>query len=168
MNSHVLALFLIFGLGHPAHEALDPAKGVPLSSRVPCDGYTAPEEELGAHATFSPGGPAREFVLSRFHKETCVVDIKGKCLHKEKEEWRDVRTLASERPESDTLFVDSCYAWGSSDPAQYVLSGWYQESPSGAKPVWKQVPVKQVSEKPQVFEFSDPNGGSGRLEIERR
>ena len=44
MNNYVLALFLIFGLGHPKQEPVDPAKGVPLHSRLKCDGYGAPED----------------------------------------------------------------------------------------------------------------------------
>ncbi len=169
MNNHLVALFLIFGLGHPAREAMDPAKGVPLSSRVACDGYTAPEEEIGTRATFSTSGSAREFLVNRFREQSCVVDIKGKCLHKVKEGWRDVWSAANEQPsEGQTFFVDSCYAWGSRDPARYVLSGWYQESASGSKPVWKQATVKQVSSQPEVYEFSDPNGGTARLELERR
>jgi hypothetical protein len=169
VNSPLIALFLIFGLGHPGREPVDPAKGAAVSSRVPCDGYTAPEEDLGTHATFSPGASAREFVVSRFHKEACLLDIKGKCLHKEKAEWREVWSVTSDQPSAgETLFLGSCDAWGSSDPAQYVLSGWYRESAAGAKPVWKQATLKQVSAQPEVFEFSDPNGGRARLELQRR
>lgn len=169
MNSHVAALLLIFGLGHPAREPLDTAKAVPVTSRVPCDGITAPAEDISAHATFPPNGTAREFRLSRFHQESCALDVKGKCMHKEKAEWQDAGLLASEQPSvSGTLFVSSCYAWGSSQAPQYVLSGWYQDTASGSKPVWKQAPLKQVSSQPEVFEFSDPSGGAARLELRRK
>ena len=172
MSSNFLALLLIFGLGHPAREPVDPAKSAQLHSRIPCDGYGAPEDLLRLQATFSSGGSAREFVVSRYHTERCEVDVKVKCLHHEKPGWRDVWSAANVEPTAHALLpIGSCYEWGSNAPAQYVLSGWYQEaasdSKSASKAAWRQPTVKQVSAEPEVYEFADPNGGTARLEIKR-
>lgn len=156
-------LLLIFGLGHPTREPLDPAMGFQLHSRIPCDGYGAPEDLLRMRPTFSKAS-VQEFVISRYHTERCQVDVKGKCLHREKAGWRDV--WASSVEEKALVPIGSCYQWGSKDPSQYVLSGWYNEG-TEQKPLWHQVRIKQVSEKPEVYEFADPSGGAARIEIAR-
>jgi hypothetical protein len=165
VSGYLLAFFLIFGLGHSAREPLDPTKSVPLHSRIPCDGNGAPEDLLRIKATFPSGGWSREFVVSRFQNEKCEVDVKVKCLHKEKAGWRDVWSVANAETSTRALLpISSCYEWGSNAPAQYVLSGWYD---AGSKLAWKQAPVKQISSAPEVYEFTDPNGGTARLEITR-
>jgi hypothetical protein len=63
--------------------------------------------------------------------------------------------------------LDSCYTWGSKDAPQYLLTGWYKEGGPGSKLPWKQAVMKQVSSKPEIYEFADPNGGTVRLEITR-
>ncbi len=63
--------------------------------------------------------------------------------------------------------IDSCYTWGSTEAAQYILSGWYQEGEADPKLPWHQSTMKQVSTVPEVYEFSDPKGGTARLEIIR-
>jgi hypothetical protein len=65
------------------------------------------------------------------------------------------------------LPLSSCYEWGSTEAAQYVLSGWYQEGAADPKVAWHQSTIKQVSTEPEVYEFTDPNGGTARLEISR-
>lgn len=166
---YFFALLLIFGLGHPSREPVDQAKSAPLHSRIPCDGQTAPEDDVSVQATFPSGDWAREFVVSRFQKDTCEIDLKVKCLHHEKEGWYDVWSAASAQASTGgMLSLGACYARGSSEPAQYVVSGWYKEGVPGSKLEWRQVPIKQVSSHPEVFEFTDPKGGTARLEIERR
>jgi hypothetical protein len=166
MSRPFFALALIFGLGRPAQAPLDAAKGVPLASRIPCDGYTAPEDAVPAQVTFSSGAWAREFVLSRFQEESCAIDLKIKCLHKERAGWRPVWQAASARPSAAALLpLDSCYAWGSSRPAKYVLSGWYKEGAQDSKLAWRQAAVKEASAGSRVYEFSDPRGGTARLEF---
>jgi len=168
VSSYLLAFFLIFGLGHPSREPLDPAKSAPLHSRIPCDGNGAPEDLLRIKATFPSGGWSREFVVSHHVNERCEVDVKIKCLHREKAGWRDVWSAANVETSTHTLLpISSCYEWGSNAPAQYVLSGWYQEGEADSKLAWKQAPVKQISSEPEVYEFTDPNGGTARLEIGR-
>jgi hypothetical protein len=168
MSYYFLALFLIFGLGHPKQDPVDPAKSAQLHSRLQCDGYGAPEDLVRIQVTFAPGAAAREFVLSRFQDYKCELDVKGKCLHKIKEGWRDVWIAANSQPTVHAMLpISSCYKWGSTELAQYVLSGWYQEGAADPKLPWHQATVKQVSTLPEVYEFSAPNGGTARLEITR-
>jgi hypothetical protein len=170
MSSQYLALLLIFGLGHhPTREAVDVARSVQLSSRIPCDGHTAPEDDVSVKVTFSSGEWARQFAVDRFQKESCELDVKGKCLHKQKEEWRGVWSAASVQPSANGMVsLGSCYAWGSSERPQYILSGWYKEGAAAdTKIEWKQTSIKQVSSRPEVYELTDPHGGTARLEITR-
>lgn len=165
MNAHFLALLLIFGLGHHERDPVDPAKGVPVHSRIPCDGYGGPEEAVHVQMTFSTGGAAREFVVNRFQNETCQINLGIKCLRKEKAGWHDAWSVASGQPSANGILpLESCYEWGSKDPAQYILSGWYQEG-TDSKPVWRQATVKQLSSQPEVYEFSAPDGGTARIEL---
>jgi hypothetical protein len=166
VTMNAILILLIFGLGHPAHEPLDPAKGMQLHSRVPCDGSGAPEDLLRMHAKFSREN-AGQFVVSRYHTERCEVDVKDKCLHHEKPGWRDIWSSSNGATNGYALVpIDSCYEWRSTTPAQYVLSGWYQAG-SDTKPDWRQVQIKQVSAQPEVYEFTDPQGGTARVEIDR-
>ncbi len=140
-----------------------------MHSRVPCDGYGAPEDLLSVQVSFSSGASAREFVVGRFQKESCPVDLKVKCVHKEKEGWRNVWASASAQPSAKALIpIGSCYEWGSTEPAQYILSGWYKPGAPDSKLPWQQSTVKQVSSQPAVYEFTDPNGGTARLEVNVR
>ena len=118
--------------------------------------------------TFSTGAWAREFVLSRYQDYKCELDVKGKCLHKDKAGWRDVWSAANVQLSARALLpLSSCYTWNSSEPAQYILSGWYQEGAPDSKIPWRQDAIKQISSVPEVYEFTDPNGGTARLEITR-
>lgn len=166
--STVLAFLLIFGLGHPSRGPVDPAKSAQLHSRLLCDGYGAPEDLVRIHVTLSSGDFARQFVVSRFQDEKCEVPAKIKCLHREKAGWRDVWSTPSDQPSAHTMLpLSSCYAWGSTELAQYILSGWYQEGGPDPKLAWHQSTVKQISAVPEVYEFTDPKGGTARLEITR-
>jgi len=51
---------------------------------------------------------------------------------------------------------------------EYILSGWYREGAADRKLPWKQAAIKQVSAAPEIYEFSDSNGGTARVEIQRR
>jgi len=173
VSSQFLALLLIFGLGHPSREPLDPAKGAQLHGRIKCDGYGVPEDLLRMHPSFSKAG-SQQFVLSRYEVDKCSVETMFQCWHKQRIEWRDVWSATGALlsnpgvPVSPTALVpiDSCYEWGSSEPAQYVLSGWYNEG-SDSKPMWRQVQIKQLSAQPETYEFTDPNGGIASLQITR-
>jgi len=175
MNAYFFAFLLIFGLGHPARDPVDPAKGVQLHSRIPCDGYGGPEQAVHVQVTFSSSSSsatgAREFVVSRYQTDKCTVETMFQCWHKPRTGWHDVwsatNNTANTQPSAvDILPLASCNEWGSSEAAQYVLSGWYQEG-SETKPTWRQAAVKQVSSQPEVYEFTDPNGGTARIQIGR-
>lgn len=140
--------------------------GVQLHSRIPCTGYGAPEDLLRLRPTFSNAG-TQQFVVTRYHTERCEVDVKVKCLHHEKAGWRDVWSSSNASPPANALVpIDSCYRWGESEPAQYVLSAWYNEG-TDSKPVWTQMPIKQVSSAPETYSFDDPRGGRASLQVDR-
>ncbi len=165
---NAVLLLLIFGLSHPSREAVDPAKCAQLHSRIPCDGYGAPENLFKIKTTFSSGGVAREFSISRIETEKCSVETMFQCWHKPRTGWHDVWSATNAEPPSfASVPINSCEAWGSNAPAQYILSGWYQDDASRSKPIWHQASVRQVSTQPEVYEFTDPSGGTARLEITR-
>jgi len=171
VSPYFLAFLLIFGLGRPAREAVDPAKSIPLHSRIPCDGFGGPEQAVHVQVTFSSGATPREFIVSRFEHERCEVNVEIKCLHKEKAGWRDVWSATNTVPNAKPSFgaivpLASCYEWGSKEPARYILSGWYQESVD-SKPAWRQSALRRVSAQPEIYEFTDPNGGTARIQIGR-
>ena len=167
VSANFLAFLLIFGLGHPAREPLDAAKSVPLHNRIPCDGYGAPEDLLRIETTFSSGGTARQFVVSHYQVDKCGVETMFQCWHKQRAGWRDAWSSSNTEPATHALLpISACYEWGSTESAKYVLSGWYQEG-SDSKPAWRQATVKQISTQPEVYEFTDPSGGTARLEITR-
>ena len=168
MSSNFLALLLIFGLGHPSREPVDPAKGAALHSRIRCDGYGAPEDLLKVQAIFSPGGSTRQFVVGRYEVDQCSVETMFQCWHKPRAGWHDVWSALSDDQASRAVVpIGSCNEWGSSSEARYILTGWYQDSSSNSKPAWHQAVVKQVSTQPEIYEFTDPAGGSARLEVHR-
>jgi hypothetical protein len=168
VSANLLVFLLIFGLGHPKQDPVNPAKSVPLKSRLPCDGYGAPEDLLRIQVTFSAGDSAREFVVNRFETDRCGVETLFQCWHKPRSGWRDVWEAANVPPPAHAMLpISSCDAWGSTEAAQYVLSGWYQEGPADPKLPWHQATVKKVSSLPEVYEFTDPKGRTARLEITR-
>jgi hypothetical protein len=172
MNAHFVALLLIFGLGHPSRDPIDPAKSIPLHSRIPCDGFGGPEEAIHVQVTFSSSSSsadtAREFVVSQYETDQCSVETMFQCWHKARTGWHDVWSAASAQPSSGAIMpLASCKEWGSKEPARYILSGWYQENASSSKPVWRQAAVKQISSAPEVYEFTDGKGGTARIQIGR-
>src|SRR6266481_420087 len=112
------------------HEdpAIDVNQTVRLASRIPCDGYTAPEDHASVKAAFSSGGWERSFQVMTFRKPNCRVDLKVKCVGSQPEGWREAWSIRSSNAEqTGNLSLRSCYDWGQKEPAQYVLVGWYQE-----------------------------------------
>ena len=81
--------------------------------------------------------------------------------------WKQEFSVDSSHPETRSYGLDSCYELGSKDAPQYVLSGWYRDGGPDSKLPWKQAMVKQITSRWEVFEFTDPNGGTGRVEINR-
>jgi hypothetical protein len=172
----VVASLAILALGAAAYarsrhgdELVDPSKGASLSSRIPCDGSTNPQEEISLAATFSPGGWERSLKLEVFDEKYCKrIDLGFACLMPGHDRWRREWSSDSSRPANTGRYgLDSCYTWGSKDTPKYLLTGWYKEGGADSKLPWKQAAVKQVSSKPEIYEFADPNGGTARLEIQR-
>jgi hypothetical protein len=150
-------------------EPVDVKKSVAVKSRIPCEASTSPEDQLRPRVTFSSGNSERSFTISVYEKDVCKVDLKVKCFHTAKAGFRDVwSTDSSHPPKTGTVDLRSCYEWGSPEPAQYMISGWYKEGGPNPKLPWKQAALKQVSTKPDVYEFTDPQGGTARLELSAR
>jgi hypothetical protein len=150
-------------------EVIDISKTVPLTSRIPCDGATAPQDEVNAKTTFSDGPSERSFTLSEFQQGSCGVNVKVHCFDKKRTGWRQEWAMTNTHPPRPAMVsLDSCYAWGSKEAAQYVVSGWYKPSGANKKTLWIQAEVKRVSTSPDVYEFTDATGGTARLELTRR
>ena len=170
------ALLVVLGLelslsarGVKGSDVIDLSKSVVLSSRIPCDGYTAPQDEVTAKATYSDGPSERSFTISEFQQGRCKVNVKIHCFDKVVTGWRqDWAMTNTHPPKPSSLSLDSCYEWGSKQAAQYVVSGWYKQAGADRKAPWIQAPVRQVSTNPDVYEFSDAGGATARLELERR
>jgi hypothetical protein len=158
-----------YARSHRDDQPIDPSKGARLSSRIPCDGSTNPEDEISLAATFSPGGWERSVKLQEFDAKYCKrIDLGFACLMPGHDRWRREWSSDSSRPATTGKYgLDSCYTWGSKDVPQYLLTGWYKEGGPESKLPWKQAVVKQVSSKPEIYEFADPQGGTVRLAIER-
>jgi hypothetical protein len=161
----------VYARSHVPDEPLDPSKGASLSSRIPCDGATNPQDEISLAVTFSPGGWERSFTLTEFDEKYCKRgDLEFVCLMPGKtSRWRQEWSNDSSHPASvRKIGLDSCYKQGLKDAPKYLLTGWYKEGGPDPKLPRKQAAVKQVSSKPEVYEFADPNGGTARVEISRR
>jgi hypothetical protein len=183
----VALLYFGFAANARTHEApVDPSKGAKLASRIPCDGETNPEDQLVLDPTFSAGGMERAFRIELFEKDYCKrVDLGFGCVQPGHNHWKRewvvesaqaarrgapgesvVRDSQSANPQRGFIGLASCAAWGSKDPADYVLSGWYRET-GDKKALWKQAEIKRVSPSMESYEFADPSGGTARLEIVR-
>jgi hypothetical protein len=167
--SALLLLFSASARSVKSDEVIDISMTVPLSSRVPCDGATAPEDEVTVKATFSDGASERSFTVSEFQQGSCPVNLKIHCFDKKKTGWRQEWAVTNTHPQHpEGLALSSCYVWGSKEAAQYVLSGWYKPGGANKKTLWIQAAVKQVSSNPNVYEFTDGTGATARLELSRR
>ena len=171
-----IAAFLVVALGagvyarqHRPEDLMDAVKGVRIAGRLPCDGATNPREDVRLVTTFSPGGWERTFHLDEFESRYCrYVDLYFFCVKHGSDRWRNDWAADSTRPpESARYWLSACTALEAKDAPQYILSGWYKEGAGGKLP-WKQAALKQVSASPEIYEFTDANGGTGRIEIRRR
>ena len=160
---------LLFARSHEPEESLNAIKGVRIASRIPCDGSTNFQEEVSFHTTFSPGGWERSFRLDDFQAQYCKhVDLYFLCL-KHGHGWKESWSVDSLQPAgTERAWLKSCSEWGSVQASEYLLSGWYKEGRVASKQPWKQAAIKQVSASPEIYEFTDPNGGTARVEIKRK
>jgi hypothetical protein len=161
---------VVYARSHRAEDIVDRIQGVRISSHLPCDGATNPQEEVKLETTFSPGGWQRSFHLDVFESQYCkYVDVYFFCLVHGHDKWKHEWSQDSQgTPGPGRYWINACSAWGAKDPREYILSGWYQEGAADRKLPWKQAAIKQVSTTPEVFEFTDANGGTARLEVKRK
>jgi len=170
------ALLAVLGLGAAVYarsnktDDLNRVQGVRIASHLPCDGSTNPQEGLKLATTFSPGGWLRAFHLDAFESQFCKhVDLYFFCVMHGHDRWRHEWESVSQSSTSSAIsWIDSCAAWGSKNAPDYILSGWYLEGEASKKLPWKQASLKKVSDAPEIFEFTDPNGGTARVEITRK
>jgi hypothetical protein len=154
---------------------VDSTLGVKLTSRIPCDGDTNPEDQVSLKTNFSPDGWQREFRIEVFEDKFCKQgDLGFACIRKGRDLWKQEWTADSSIPTGFGNYgLRSCYDWGSKEPPQIVLTGWYKQTSEDPKAkekqVWKQVAMKKVTgTRWETYEFSDPNGGTARIELDRR
>jgi hypothetical protein len=143
---------------------------VRVTSRILCDGSTNPRDELDMRTTFSPGGAERSFRLDEFQARYCKhVDLYFLCRQHGHGRWKNVWWTDNRQPAgTHRVWLNSCSSWGSAEASHYQLSGWYKEGGPAGRRVWKQAAIRQVSADPEVYEFSDPSGGTARLQVNRR
>jgi hypothetical protein len=159
---------------HIAEAPVDSTIGAKLASRIPCDGATNPEDQVNLVTTFSPGGWEREFRISTFEDKYCKRgDLGWACVQPGHTLWKPDWSADSSVPTATAAFgLSSCLEQGSKDAPQIVLTGWYKETnpdPKEAKKeIWKQVEIKKAASRWETYEFADPNGGTARVEIDRR
>lgn len=160
----------VYARTHRADDLVDRVQGVRLSSRIPCDGATNPQEELKLETTFSPGGWPRAFHLDVFESQYCKhLDLYFVCVMHGHDHWKHEWARDSQgTPGSARYWLNACSAWGSKDAQEYILSGWYREGPADGKLPWKRAAIKQVSTAPEIYEFTDANGGTARVEVQRK
>jgi hypothetical protein len=166
----VLLAVLLYGKAPRAENLVDRVQGVRISSRIPCDGATNPQEDLKFETTFSPGGGQRSFHLDAFESQYCKhLDLYFFCVMHGHERWKHAWEQQSQGAASPGRYrIDVCSSWGSKDAQEYILSGWYQQGAADRKLAWKQAAIKQVSAMPEIYEFADANGGTARVEIKRK
>jgi hypothetical protein len=160
----------VYARSHNTDDLVDRVQGVRISSRIPCDGSTNPQEEVGLETTFSQGGWQRAFHLDVFESQYCKrLDLYFFCLTHGHDRWKHQWAAESQSaPGSGRYWIDSCAEWESKDAPEYILSGWYREGAADKKLAWKQAAIKKASETPEIYEFADPQGGTARIEIKRK
>jgi hypothetical protein len=158
----------------PKEAPVDSTIGVKLASRIPCDGATNPEDQVNLATSFSPGGWQRQFRIEVYEDKFCKRgDLGWACVQPGHLLWKQEWSADSSVPTGIGSFgLSSCEEQGSKEPPQIVLTGWYKQVDADPKEekkeLWKQVEVKKVASRWETYEFTDPNGGTARVEIDRR
>jgi len=172
----LIASVTVLGVGaalyartHAGGDAVNQVEGLRVASRLPCDGSANPQEELKLTATYSPGGWQRAFHLDVFESQYCRhLNLHFFCVMRGQNHWKPEWVSASQGPAPRARYwMDACTEAGSAAAPNYILSGWYQEGAASKKLAWKQAAIKKISDSPEVYEFSDPNGGTAKLEVGR-
>jgi hypothetical protein len=165
---------------------LDSSKGAKLASRIPCDGVTNPEDQVKLVSAFSAGTVEREFRINVYEDKYCKrMDLGFKCLEPGYALWKEDWSVSNSHPQGETGFygLASCGEPSSAgagavqlrsgelvskDPPQIVLSGSYREPGPDPNRPWKQAELKKVDSRWETYEFTDPAGGTARIELTRR
>jgi hypothetical protein len=164
------------------HEApLDSSKGAKLASRIPCDGATNPEDHINLTSTFSAGALERSFRINAFEETYCKrMDLGFKCLEAGHNLWKEEWSVLNSHPQGEigTYGLPSCAEPASAtqllatpqskEPPQLVLTGWFRAAGSDPNRPWTQAQLNKVSSRWETYEFTDPEGGTARIEITRR
>jgi len=173
MSLAILVLFVV-SAGLPARsrnlgDQVDRVQGVRIAGRIPCDGATNPQEEVGLETTFSPGGFERAFHLDVFESQYCKrLDLYFFCAMHGRDRWKHEWVRDNESTQGNRMYwINACAGRETNNTPEYILSGWYREG-AGKKELWKQAAIKKVPESPETYEFTDPNGGTARIEIKRK
>jgi len=158
-----------FAKTHEKEAPVDPQKGANLASRIPCDGETNPEDQVTLTPMFSEGGLERSFRIQLYEDKYCKRgDLGWACVQSGKGLWKEEWSAdSSQAAATGTLGLSSCYEQGSKDAPRYILTGWYREKGDPKTP-WKQAEIKKAALRWETYEFTDPDGGTARLEIGRR
>lgn len=158
-------------------DPLDSQKGAKLASRIPCDGATNPEDQIKLISTFSAGTVERSFRINVYEDRYCKhMDLGFKCLDPGHVLWKEEWSVTNSHPqgESGSFGLASCLEQGGlagqvlKEPPQIVLSGWYREPGPNPNRPWKQADIKKVASRWETYEFTDPAGGTARVEITRQ
>ncbi len=183
LTAAVVASFTILGLAAGGYartkvreEPLDPSKGAKLASRIPCDGVTNPEDQIKLVSTFAPGNLERSFRINVYEDKYCKrMDLGFRCLQSGHALWKQEWSVVNSHPQGETgaYGLASCAEEGSfgqisKDAPQIVLTGWYREAGSDPNRPWKQAVVKKLESRWETYEFTDPDGGTARIEVTRR
>src|SRR5580704_5581126 len=144
-TSIALASLALLGVGAGVYgrsksdDLVDRVQGVRIASRIPCDGATSPQEDLGLETTFSPGGWQRTFHVDVFESQYCKrLDLYFFCLTHGRDRWKhEWESTSDSLGGSRRLWINSCADWGSKDAPEYILSGWYRQGTAKKEP-WQQ------------------------------
>ena len=162
----------------PKEAPVDATLGVKLTSRIPCDGVTNPEDQINLVTAFSPGGWERSFRIETFESKYCKRgDLGWACIQPGHTLWKQEWSAANSAPAGSapssapgatgSFGLPSCEEQGSKEAPQIILTGWYKEGTGDPNQAWKQVAVKKVASRWETYEFTDPNGGTARVELDR-
>jgi hypothetical protein len=155
----------------PTEAPVDSTIGVKLASRIPCDGVTNPEDQVSLITNFSPVGAELSFRIEVFADKFCKRgDLGWACVQPGHTTWKQVWSADSTVPTATSLYgLSSCEEQGTNKPPQIVLTGWYKEKgPDPKEDIWKQIELKKVPSRWEMYQFTGPDGGTAKIELDRR
>jgi hypothetical protein len=155
----------------PKEAPGDSTIGAKLASRIPCDGVTNPEDQVSLITTCSPVGAELSFRIEVYADKFCKRgDLGWACVQPGHATWKQEWSAESTVPTATSLYgLSSCEESGSNNAPQIILTGWYKEQgPTAKDDVWKQVEVKKAASRWETYQFTGPDGGTAKIELDRR